>query len=207
LVIGDPGVPGGGGALPAARAEANEVATLLAKAKVSVDFFIGAEATRNRVVYQLMNHEYDVIHYAGHGTFSSDDPLRGTGWMFSDGLLQGRHLTMARRMPALVLANACHSGRVSETTGLPGLADEFLGRGVRNLVGTARAVNDESANAFSRHFYAELLRARPGDPTESLGKAVLKTRVSLADGGDREWHVYQLYGDPEFRFWQDHEQS
>jgi hypothetical protein len=207
LVIGDPGVPGGGGELPGARAEAAEVATLLTNAGVIVDVFVGTDATKNRVVYQLMNHEYDVIHYAGHGTFSSDDPLRETGWMFSDGLLLGRHLTMARRMPALVLANACHSGRVSETTGLPGLADEFMGRGVRNLVGTARAVDDGSALAFSRSFYGEFLRATPGNPTESLGRAVLKSRRELDDDDHRDWHVYQLYGDPEFRFWQDQDQS
>ena len=130
LIIGDPGVPGGGGQLPAARSEAEEVARLLTEAKIDIDLFIGSDATRNRIVYQLMNHDYDLIHYAGHGTFSSDDPLQGTGWMFSDGLFQGRHLTMARRMPALVVANACHSGRV--------VGDHWSARAGRRVHGPRR---------------------------------------------------------------------
>ncbi len=209
LVIGDPGVPGGGGELPGAREEAQAVVTLLRRHNVEVHHLVGADgggsgetpATLPNVLHRLLHWEYDIVHYAGHGTFSSTD-AGANGWMLADGLLKGTHLEMVERLPPLLVANACHSGRVS--TGLPGLADEFMGRGVRNLLGTARAVDDASAKAFSATFYATLLGTvgRPDDPCRStLGSAVLAGRRHLTDAGRPDWDAYQLYGDPEFRFW------
>ena len=213
LVIGDPGMPGGGGRLPGARAEAASVVRLLREHDLAVDFLLGSEgpgqatgadgpATLANVLHHLLQREYDIVHYAGHGTFSTDDPAADSGWMLADGLLKASHLTMVERLPPLLVANACHSSRMS--TGLPGLADEFIGRGVRNLVGTARAVDDTSAKTFSERFYAVLIeRSLPGRTQESvtLGAAVLGGRSEVSTRRLPDWDAYQLYGDPDFRFW------
>ncbi|MDQ3469558.1 MAG: CHAT domain-containing protein [Actinomycetota bacterium] len=122
--------------------------------------------------------------------------------MLADGLLKAAHLTMVERLPPLLVANACHSSRVS--TGLPGLADEFIGRGVRNLVGTSRAVDDFSARTFSERFHSVLVeRSRPGRTEDSctLGTAVLNGRREVYEDKRPDWDAFQLYGDPEFRFW------
>ncbi len=75
LVIGDPGVPGGGGRLPGARAEAESVVTLLGSHDIPVDYLLGPEgadttgangpATLANVLHHLLQREYDVVHYAG----------------------------------------------------------------------------------------------------------------------------------------------
>jgi hypothetical protein len=210
LVIGDPGGARDAIDLPGARQEAMAIAALLSDPRlgIEVDLLVGTDgledgtppATLRNVLHHLLHFPYDVVHYAGHGTFTSDDPSRGSGWSLGDRLLRGKHLTMAERMPALVVANACHSSRIS--TGLPGLADEFLGRGVRNLVGTSRTVDDSSARRFSETLYKRLLGIGPNTITERqpLGDAVLAARKDLATNKRADWDAYQLYGDPEFRF-------
>ena len=214
LIIGDPA--GGANHLPGAELEALAVASALHDRQITFDFLFGpagmidpkqrwrAEpATLAGVLHHLLHEEYQLVHYAGHGTFSSDDPTRGTGWVLADGLLTATHLTIVERLPALVVANACHSSRVS--TNLPGLADEFMSKGVRHLVGTARTVDDRSAKRFSESFYAKLLRAERGDGGDAptLGNAVLDGRRALDADTLPDWDVYQLYGDPLFRFWPD----
>jgi pimeloyl-ACP methyl ester carboxylesterase len=202
LVIGDPGLPGGGHRLAQAKAEAVAVAKLLRKHDVDVEFLLGPDgeepdhppATRAGVLHRLLHGKYDLVHFAGHATFSTGNSEEGSGWLFGDGMLQGSHLTMVSALPPLLVANACHSGKVS--TGLPGLADEFMGRGVRNLVGTARAVADESGRVFSEAFYGVLLGSRK----DSLGEAMLEGRTAINVARLPDWDVYQLYGDPGFRF-------
>jgi CHAT domain len=212
LVIGDPA--SGAQHLPGAEREALAVAALLRERDVPCDVLMGPHgmtdgesgqtarpATIANVLHHLLHEEYQLVHYAGHGTFDAADPQRSTGWVLADGLLTGSHLTILERLPPLVVANACHSSRVS--TGLPGLADDFIGHGVRNLVGTARTVDDDRARRFSEAFYTTML---PGDRTggaasaPTLGNAMLAGRTALAD---RDWDVYQLYGDPWFRYWRD----
>jgi hypothetical protein len=210
LVIGDPGGSRDVVDLPGARQEALAIAALLRDPRlgIEVDVLVGADgledgtpaASLRNVLHHLLHFAYDIVHYAGHGTFTPDDPSRGSGWSLGDRLLRGKHLTMAERMPALVVANACHSSRVA--TGLPGLADEFLGRGVRNLVGASRTVDDSNARRFSEKLYKELLGIGPNTMTErrSLGHAVLAARKDLATNKRVDWDAYQFYGDPEFRF-------
>ena len=84
-----------------------------------------------------------------------------SGWALADGLFKASHLAMIERLPPLIVANACHSSRVS--TNLPGLADEFMSKGVRHLVGTARTVTTTAVpSGFSEAFYAKLLRPEHG---------------------------------------------
>ncbi len=204
LLIGSPGMPGGGGRLSGAMAEIQAVHDLLS-GRVEVDLLVGPDgdraATRANVISHLIRNEYEVVHYAGHGTFSTDNP-QTSGWMLADGLLTGSYLRILERLPPLVVANACDSARFS--TGLAGLADDFIGHGVRNLVGTARPVVDTSAAAFAKSFYRTLLafEETPASSTPaSLGAAVLNGRLQLRKEDRSDWDAYQLYGDADFRFY------
>ena len=113
------------------------------------------------------------------------------------------------RPPQLVVANACSSARLADARGgpvrtevglLPGLADEFLRRGVRNYVGTAWEISDHGAVAFARAFYEKLLSPPPaGEPAPNLGDAMFEARRALHDGQPSSgalWAAYQHYGDP-----------
>jgi pimeloyl-ACP methyl ester carboxylesterase len=222
LVIGDPGDPNLGHALAGARRESIEVATFLDSCGVDVKLMIGAPGTPNErfkggpvpsaalfdVLSELMDGGYDILHYAGHGDFDSEDPTARSGWLFKGGLLTASELERVDLAPRLVVANACLSGRTSNkrasdlTRGrqdadlLPGLADEFFRRGVRNYVGAAWEVDDLGAIEFAAAFYGALIRDR-----KTMGESMLHARQTLAKRSGRFaalWAAYQHYGSPGF---------
>jgi CHAT domain-containing protein len=215
LVIGDPGDPELNESLPGARVEARHVAEVLEAAGVAVTALIGAPgneekpfeaARRLRVLQLLLEEDYDLLHYCGHGDF---DPRRPdtAGWVFAGGLITARELEAADAVPPLVVANACLSGRTSsagagtgragrgrvEATLMPSIADEFFRRGVRDYVGTAQEIDDDGAIVFATAFYDQLLGQRA-----SIGEAVLEARKAIQKAGryGTLWATYQHYGDP-----------
>jgi pimeloyl-ACP methyl ester carboxylesterase len=224
LVVGDPGDPEKGLSLPGARREAQRVADILRSRGVDVVELVGAPdaagtgplpgiapASRIDVLHQLLSGGFDLLHYCGHGDFDAAEPDRA-GWVFKGGLLTSRELEGMALAPRLVVANACLSGLTSgvtrtgaavavrgETELLPGLADEFFRRGVRDYVGTAWEVSDEGAILFAETFYDTVLPAS-GRPVIDVtyGQAMLKARQTLAEAGAYEslWAAYQHYGDP-----------
>jgi pimeloyl-ACP methyl ester carboxylesterase len=234
LVIGDPGDPKTGFSLPGARQEAIEVYRLLKERGLDVTAMIGAPGVDRDEelagfppadlieVLALLNDEepFDLLHYAGHGDFDPDAPDARAGWVFAEQLLTSREIERVDTVPALIVANACLSGLVSDARTssstakagpargtddllLPGLADEFFRRGVRNYVGTAWEVNDTGAIMFAKILYENLLPKYPGGPGgTSLGEALLKARLALKDEDatfGALWAAYQHYGDPDLR--------
>ena len=220
LVVGDPGDPDKGEDLPGAMNEALKVKELLeGREDVSVESRIGAPnvprddalydvkpADRLEVLSLLLDGEFDLVHYAGHGDFDPEQPSR-VGWVFARGLLTPGEIGRLERVPAVIVSNACLSARTSNVLGgarrpdearteaglLPSLADEFFKLGVRNYVGTAWEVNDIGAELFARIFYTTLLSG------ESFGESVRRAREALWQ--EREtygalWAAYQHYGDP-----------
>ena len=221
LVVGDPGDPARGDALRGASDEALAVRDLLEGLGVEVVALVGAPpapgvlstlpvppASRLEVLRLLTDGGFDLLHYTGHGTFDPDDPGRA-GWLFADGLLTARELESMERPPQLVVANACSTARLSPGPAapegtvarlLPGLADEFLRRGVRNYVGTAWPIADDGAVTFTATFYTTLLTPPPpGEQVPTLGDAMFEARRALhagGKGGAALWAAYQHYGDP-----------
>jgi hypothetical protein len=227
LVIGDPDPDH---PLAGARDEAVAVAEAL-KGRMTVDLCIGAPDANDRgthplgddkfakpadlfrIIERLQSGRYDLVHFAGHATFSPEAPEL-SGWLFADGeVLTPAMLENTESAPALIFANACLSGSLSTGTAGPAdarqpsrsdallvasLADEFLRRGVADYIGTAWPVPDGPARAFAETFYKTLF----ADPSKHLGGAVQDARVHLYNtrptNSDREsaWAAYQHYGDP-----------
>ena len=226
LVVGDPGDPDAGHDLPGARREAMAVRDLLAdrdrpELPIHVQLLLGPPgdedataagahpASRYEVIRLLRTAPFDIVHFCGHGAFEADDPQRRAGWVFADGLLTARQLELVFRPPRLVVANACHSGRLSRTGGgtrelsdldrqlLPALVDELLHQGVRDHIGAAWEVDDEVAITFATTLYDHLLPLDGAGAT--LGEAVLAARRAVADLGEGTWAAYQHYGYPTTR--------
>ena len=199
LVIGDPG--SGSYRLEEARREALAVAHLLRGAGAEVTALIGHETATMLAVLRQLGTAFDILHYAGHGDFDPKDPAHA-GWVFGDGqFFTARELGGAQYVPRLVVANACLTASLAgnEAQLLPGLADEFFKRGVRNYVGTAWPVHDTGAVDFARHFYGALLDPAGG---ASLGESMLRARQALKareEAYGALWAAYQHYGDPGLR--------
>lgn len=162
----------------------------------------------------LLNEQFDVVHYAGHGV---NDPVgRGKGWLFDDGcVLSAKEIFRVRRVPRLVFANACHSSEIGPSPSPDstpavqvGLAEAFFSRGIDNYIGAGWEVSDTEAVAFATRFYLQVLGVslQPEDriklqraaPPDTLGVAMAAARKALIElGGDKRgstWGAYQHYG-------------
>src|SRR5262249_30806706 len=86
-----------------------------------------------KILNLIFNEEFDIIHFAGHGTFDAEDPSN-SGWVFGKDLIISAHeIFRLRRVPRLVFANACFSAGLPTTESnrqLAGLAEAFFERGI-----------------------------------------------------------------------------
>ncbi len=211
LVVAD---PADDQPLPGAQEEGEAVAAIFEEfgrapnREVEVVRLFGpAQATRVAVLDQLINHRFDVLHFAGHCFFNEETPA-ASGWLFTGGTILSAHeLNRVDRIPRFVFSNACESGitpdQVNERIA-PSFAEAFFARGVANFICTAWEVDDRAALEFSRRFYRGILGLRgPAMDAEPLHAAMREARREIAlldDGGMRTWGAYQHYGDPNLRF-------
>jgi len=203
LVIADP-APEPELQLPGARREGRKVAEVLENARkqngklqLEVVSRIGAdECDPVEILALILNEEFDIVHFAGHGVFDEANPAH-SGWVLGrDCILSAQEIFRARRVPRLVFANACFSAVVREGPALTademnrhlaGLAEAFFERGIQNYIGTGWPVADDPAVTFATTFYEETLKG------ETLGEALALAREKILSEGST-WGAYQHYG-------------
>ena len=157
------------------------------------------QATRARLLEAFRSGDYDAIHFAGHAYFDALAPA-ASGVLCAGGrVLSGADLAALDAAPALVVFNACESGRVRGGTPVSrsvgrsaGLAEAFLRGGVGNFVGTWWPVSDDAAARFADRLYQDLLAGR------TLGAAVLAARAAVRAGRSGDWANYLHYGGHDF---------
>jgi pimeloyl-ACP methyl ester carboxylesterase len=217
LVVADPAADA---RLPGAEAEGVEVAELFRsfnsahpgeESRVEVATLFGpTEATRNRVMKELVLKTYDVLHFAGHCTYDENDPEQ-SGWIFAmepRELLTANELSRIDRVPKFVFSNACESGvlrdrpRDRDPALAPSFAEAFFARGVANFVCTAWPVDDVAAREFALALYRGLLGLTPESEPWVMHRAMREARRLIAqrDYGVGTWGAYQHYGNPYLRF-------
>ena len=217
LIVGDPAADN---PLPGAQEEAMLVRDLFEKFKqlaereqdkkvsrVEILALLGpGEATRTRVMQELILKPYDVLHYAGHCKYDKQKPS-ASGWIFTGGKrLSANELSRVDRIPKFVFSNACESGITPDRSEqrspelAPSFAESFFARGVQNFVCTAWPVNDLAARDFAKRLYTGLL-GLDGKEVEPIHQAMREARREIfsKDYGVRTWGAYQHYGNPYFR--------
>jgi hypothetical protein len=210
LIVADPAEDA---PLPGAQEEGEAVVRIFERFKsasglnVEIVPLLGPRrATRVAVLEQLINHRFDILHYAGHCFYDDKDPSH-CGWIFSEGrLLTADELNRVDRIPRFVFSNACESGITPEQREqrsallAPSFAEAFFARGVGNFICTAWPVDDAAALAFAQRLYEGILGLR--GTTEAMHEAMAAARAEIArlsPGGMQTWGAYQHYGDPNFR--------
>ena len=202
LVIGDPRVddrrfpP-----LPAARREAETVASLLGKRRWRVEPVIGSAP--DEVITALLGQPYKLIHIAAHGVYDPDRPLASGVVLGDDILITPAELEQLPAVPELAFVNCCHLGRIEgDDTPPPAwnrLAANFglklIELGVRAVVVAGWAVNDAAADKFATVFYGELFR---GETFLTAVKRARRDTYRLYPETNT-WGAYQCYGDPSYR--------
>jgi hypothetical protein len=189
--------------LPGARQEGREVVQVLNRFKRHHDLELeiverigSLECDPVEILALILNEEFDVVHFAGHGVFDANRPTC-SGWVFGkECIVSAPEIFRARRVPRLVFANACFSSVVTPGKGftaaemnrqLAGLAEAFFERGITNYIGTGWPVEDLPAVTFATVFYENVLAG------ERLGDALSTARQQILDYGPT-WGAYQHYG-------------
>ncbi|MGP0023424.1 MAG: CHAT domain-containing protein [Streptosporangiaceae bacterium] len=144
----------------------------------------------------LLDGEWHVLHFIGHGDF---DPGRDEGVLAlvrEDGRadLVAAHrlvdlLRQARPMPRLVVLNSCSGATAGASDLFSGTAAALVRGGVSAVAAMQYEISDPAAVAFARGFYAAIARGRGVDDAVSSG------RVAILGTGDRtlEWVTPVLY--------------
>jgi CHAT domain-containing protein len=217
LIVGDPAADN---PLPGAQEEAMLVRDLFEKfqqraeqeqdkkvSRVEIVALLGpSQATRTRVMQELILKPYDVLHFAGHCKYEKQKPS-ASGWIFTGGKrLSANELSRIDRIPNFIFSNACESGITPDRSEqrspelAPSFAESFFARGVQNFVCTAWPVHDLAARDFARRLYTGLL-GLDGKEAEPMHVAMREARLDifLKEYGVRTWGAYQHYGNPYFR--------
>ena len=183
--------------LAGARLEGREVVKLISRIKNEYELNIevidrigDGECDPVGLLSLILDGNFDIIHYAGHGEFNVQEPKRG-GWVFGkDRILTSREIFRARRVPRLIFANACYSAVVNPgkpltaaemNRGLAGIAEAFLERGVQNYIGSGWPVADDQAVQFALTFYSYALTGGPLDDGDKK-----KGRRGVARSGESD---------------------
>ena len=144
----------------------------------------------------LLDGEWHVLHFIGHGDF---DPERDEGVLAltrEDGRadLVAAHrlvdlLRQARPMPRLVVLNSCSGAAAAAGDLFSGTAAALVRGGVSAVAAMQYEISDPAAVAFARGFYAAIARGRGVDDAVSSG------RVAILGLSDRtlEWVTPVLY--------------
>jgi len=154
-----------------------------------------SHATPQALHARLSEQTVDVLHYIGHGFY--DDEAREGALLLEDGRGRPKPVDAAtlrqivgRRGTALVVLNACESGRGGRVDFNRGVAPALVAAGVPAVVANQYAVLDEAATVFARELYGALARGW------ALGDAAREARVAVAHAAGPstlDWAVPVLF--------------
>jgi CHAT domain-containing protein len=190
--------------LPLGEAEVTALRSLAGKAgplKVQVSELTRDRATLANFAEMLAADDFDILHFAGHGSLDSTAP-ETSALRFNGGLLSADDVLKLpwKAPPYLVFNSACESGRAaggkrlaSEEGHYNGLAAAFLSAGVYGYAGYFWPVTETGASGFTESFYKSLFQR------ENVGLAFLearkKTVQALGEIGDLTGYSAVLFGD------------
>jgi hypothetical protein len=181
----------------------------LSSAEIEVGYFESLKAqgvvvdkprTKAELIDYLSNRDYDVIHFACHGQFNTQDPgesdiqLPDGTLLQPDSLFTGKIPERISKNHPLIFLNSCHSGRTGSTLiGIEGWAKRLIEWGCGAFIGCGWEVSDRLAADFAVFFYKNFR-----NNNKSLGQAVHQARREIRQQNDQNstWLAYYLYGNP-----------
>jgi CHAT domain-containing protein len=151
--------------------------------------YVGKRVTVEQFRALIRERRFDIVHFAGHGRYDSENPERSC-WMFSDGPLYAfelRHtLANAQVTPWLIYGSACEGASDGAAVegrgyhdGVYGMASAVLGQGVPAYIAPLWKISETDAKNLAGAFYEALLLRRT-----SVGEALALARASIRDGED-----------------------
>jgi CHAT domain-containing protein len=189
LVFGNPDLGDPKYDLEYAQREAAEIAEIRPKSKV----FVRKEATEGALRKYCKDYSY--LHFATHGQFNPDAPLKSALLLAPDakynGMLTVDKIYSLSLDADLVTLSACETGlsEIANGDDLVGLTRGFLYAGSSSIVTSLWKVDDLATAQLMTCFYSELDKA---NKREALRTAQLETKKKYAH--PYYWASFQLTG-------------
>ncbi len=150
----------------------------------------------NETAFRQYGGEFRYLHFATHGEFNADAPLKSALLLSrdaqSDGMLTVDKLYSLRLDADLVTLSACETGlgKIANGDDVVGLTRGFLYAGASTIVASLWQVDDKATSYLMTRFYDNLGQT---DKREALRQAQLDTRKKYAH--PYYWAAFQLTGD------------
>lgn len=132
----------------------------------------------------------DLLHFAGHADFAGRDGLASHLRLAGGTRLTAKDLLASRgQVPSVVVLSACSAARSTTQGTSPGLglAQAFLLRGSRMIIGATRPVDDRLTQAFFSHLYG----VWDGTP-DDLPRALHRAQLELHGVDAEAWSSFRL---------------
>lgn len=169
------------------------------EAKLVASLYPGSRALLRKdaseSAFKRAGNAYPRIHFASHGKFQADDPLKSglylTGDADNEGVLTVGELYSMSLDADLVTLSACETGlgKIASGDDVVGLTRGFLYAGSRSIVASLWSIDDKATAVMMRSFYGNLGSM---SKQEALRQAQLKTRESYPH--PFFWAAFQLTG-------------
>ena len=152
--------------------------------------------TWSRVHDKLLEQEWHVLHFIGHGTFDIDTDEGVLAFVGRDGRADyvaasalADLLAEAEPTPRLVLLNSCRSAAGGPDDLFSGTAAALAHSGIHAVAAMQFSISDTAAIEFSRGFYSALAHGR------GIDEAVRSGRIGILGlgRGTLEWVTPVLY--------------
>lgn len=149
----------------------------------------------NEAAFRQYGSGFRYLHFATHGEFNADAPLKSALLLSRDaqhdGLLTVDKLYSMRLDADLVTLSACETGlgKIANGDDVVGLTRGFLYAGASSIVASLWKVDDRATSYLMTRFYDNLENT---DKREALRKAQLATRQQYAH--PYYWAAFQLTG-------------
>jgi CHASE2 domain-containing sensor protein len=118
------------------------------------------KVTRSDISDALVEEQYHILHFIGHGTFENEDGqlLINSEDGGEDRISAADFADLFRNHPSLklVVLNACQGAEVAATKELAGVAPQLVARGIPAVVAMQYPISDDAALVFAREFYLKL---------------------------------------------------
>jgi outer membrane protein assembly factor BamB len=172
---------------------AEALAQPIAEGLIQVEWI--PEATWDGVHARLLDGEWHVLHFVGHGDYDTQADEGVIALVGADGRADPVEasrladlLGEAEPTPRLVVLNSCSSGRTGVHDLFSGTAAALARSGISAVAAMQFTISDNAAIAFSRGFYTAIAHGRDVDEAARSGRiAILGTPHSL------EWVTPVLY--------------
>lgn len=189
LALGNPDLDDSRLDLAFAEGEAKLVASLYPTSRV----LLRKDASESN--FKKAGGVFSRIHFASHGKFQADEPLKSGLYLAkdadNDGVLTVGELYSMNLDADLVTLSACETGLGKVTNGddVVGLTRGFLYAGSRSIVASLWSVDDKATATLMQAFYGNLASMKK---REALRQAQIKTREIFQH--PFFWAAFQLTG-------------